>query len=84
MDSSFNLKDAVSIAIGWLMVPALFSWLFGEHGLNTMTCADRAQSGALNTRLGKRFAMTLVSYRSIQAARLPWKCCRSNSVGSCH
>ena len=32
MDSSFNLKDAVSIAIGWLMVPALFSWLFGEHG----------------------------------------------------
>jgi len=32
MDSSFNLKDAVSIAIGWLMVPALFSLLFGEHG----------------------------------------------------
>ena len=32
MDSSFNLKDAISIAIGWLMVPALFSWLFAEHG----------------------------------------------------
>ena len=32
MDSSFNLRDAVSIAIGWLMVPALFSLLFGAHG----------------------------------------------------
>ena len=32
MDSSFNLKDAVSIAIGWLMVPILFSWLFAGHG----------------------------------------------------
>jgi hypothetical protein len=32
MDSSFNLKDAFSIAIGWLMVPVLFSWLFAEHG----------------------------------------------------
>ena len=32
MDSSFSLKDAVSIAIGWLMVPVFFGWLFGEHG----------------------------------------------------